>query len=94
MAVYKVNISLKPELVEEIDAAAKDLGLTRSGFVAEASARYVADLKNLTAEEQRRQDIERARATWRRIGAKIPADFDGLAQLRKDRERDTPGAER
>lgn len=90
MATYKVNISLPPDLVERIDEAAQDLGLTRSGFMAEASARYVADVNNLSAEERRRKDIERARATFKRIGAKIPADFDFMAQLRKDRERDTP----
>lgn len=90
MAAYKVNISLAEELVTRIDDAAKELGLTRSGFVAEASARYVADVNNLTADERRRKDIQRARATFKRIGAKIPADFDFMAQLRKDRERDTP----
>lgn len=90
MATYKVNISLPEGLVTEIDEVAGELGLTRSGFVAEASARYVADLKNLSAEEQRRRDIERAIATFRRVGAHIPADFDGVAQLRRDRERDDP----
>jgi predicted DNA-binding protein len=90
MGVYKVNISLTPQLVEEIDTAAKELGLTRSGFVAEASARYVADVNNLSAEERRRKDIQRARDTFRRIGAKIPPDFDFMAQLRRDRNRDTP----
>lgn len=90
MATYKVNISLPRDLVERIDEAAGELGLTRSGFVAEASARYVADVHNLSAEERRRQDVQRARATFQRIGAKIPADFDFMAQLRKDRDRDTP----
>lgn len=90
MAVYKVNISLPDGLVSEIDAAAGELGLTRSGFVAEASARYVADVRNLSAEEQRRKDIERALATFRRIGAQIPPGFDGIAQIRRDRDRDTP----
>jgi metal-responsive CopG/Arc/MetJ family transcriptional regulator len=89
MAVYKVNISLPEGLVSEIDEVAGELGMTRSGFVAEASARYVADVKNLSAEEQRSSDIARALATYRRIGAQIPADFDGVAQIRRDRERDT-----
>jgi metal-responsive CopG/Arc/MetJ family transcriptional regulator len=88
VATYKVNVSLPEGLVTEIDEVADGLGMTRSGFVAEASARYVADVKNLTAEEQRRKDIARALATFRRIGAQIPADFDGVALLRRDRERD------
>jgi predicted DNA-binding protein len=90
VAVYKVNISLPEALVGRIDEAAKELGLTRSAFVAEASARYVADVKNLSAEEQRRRDMDRALATWQRIGKKIPADFDIVEQIRRDRERDTP----
>ncbi|MDO8963888.1 MAG: type II toxin-antitoxin system HicB family antitoxin [Coriobacteriia bacterium] len=91
MAVYKVNISLPPHLVEEIDEAARELGLSRSGFVAEASARYVADVHNLSAEERRRKDIQRARETFRRVGEKIPPDFDFIEQLHRDRDRDRPG---
>jgi hypothetical protein len=89
VAVYKVNISLPDGLVSEIDAAAGELGLTRSGFVAEASVRYVADVRNLSAEERRRKDIDRARATFRRIGAKMPpgAGDEMIAQTRRDRER-------
>jgi metal-responsive CopG/Arc/MetJ family transcriptional regulator len=92
VAVYKVNISLPEGLVSEIDEAAGELGLTRSGFVAEASVRYVADVKNLTAEEQRRKDIQRAIDGFRRIRESHPADYDYdyLAQIRADRERDTP----
>jgi len=97
VATYKVNVSLPEELVSEIDETAGELGLTRSGFIAEASARYVADVKNLTAEELRRRDIQRARATWRRIGAKLnEQDIQNmLDQLRRDRERELPeGRER
>ncbi len=92
MAAYKVNVSLPEELVGEIDETAESLGLTRSGFIAEASARYVADVKNLTAEELRRRDIQRARATWRRIGANLNEQDiqDMLDQLRRDRERGVP----
>jgi hypothetical protein len=89
VAVYKVNISLPEGLVSEIDEAAGELGLTRSGFVAEASARYVADVKNLSAEEQRRKDIDRALATFRRIGANLPPGTGDqmIAQMRRDRDR-------
>jgi hypothetical protein len=92
MATYKVNISLPRDLVGEIDEAAGELGLSRSGFVAEASARYVVDVQNLSAEERRRKDIDRAIATFRRIGAQAPPGTGKrmMEQLRKDRERDTP----
>ncbi len=90
MGVYKVNVSLPPDLVEDIDTVAGDLGLSRSGFIAEASARYLADVHNLTAEERRAKDIERGIATLRRIGRNVPADVDFLDHLREDRQRDTP----
>ena len=92
MAAYKVNVSLPEELVSEIDEVATGLGLSRSGFIAEASARYMSDVKNLSAEEQRKKDIERAIASLRRIGAKLTAQDvqDMIDQTRRDRERDTP----
>lgn len=89
VATYKVNISLPEGLVSEIDEVAGELGMTRSGFVAEAATRYVADVKNLSAAEQRSKDIKRALATWRRIGAKLPpgAGDEMIAQMRRDRDR-------
>ena len=92
MATYKVNVSLPEDLVSEIDELADDLGLSRSGFIAEASARYLADVKNLSAEERRRKDLERAIATFRRIGEQTPPEtFERMMRrLRADRERDTP----
>src|SRR5659263_324129 len=89
MAVYKVNVSLPEDLVSEIDEAANALGLSRSGFIAEASSRYVTDVKNLSAEEQRRKDIDRARAAFRRIGAKLPpgAVDEMIAFTRAERDR-------
>ena len=89
MGTYKVNVSLPEELVGEIDETAGELGLTRSGFIAEASARYVADVKNLSAEERRRRDIDRALATFRRVGSKLPpgAVDEMIAQVWRDRDR-------
>jgi predicted transcriptional regulator len=96
MAAYKVNISLAEDLVSEIDAAAGELGMSRSGFIAEASVRYVADVKNLSAEERRRKDIDRAIATFRRIGKTLPpgAVDDMIAQTRRDRDRGWRGESR
>jgi metal-responsive CopG/Arc/MetJ family transcriptional regulator len=87
MASYKVNVSLPQELVAEIDGAAAQMGMTRSGFIAEASARYVAEREAFAAEEQRKSDIDRAMANMRERGKKIPRDFDYVAAIRKDRER-------
>ncbi|MGB4441693.1 MAG: type II toxin-antitoxin system HicB family antitoxin [Coriobacteriia bacterium] len=92
MAVYKVNVSLPEHLVSEIDEAAAELGLTRSGFIAEASTRYIVDVQNLSTEERRRKDIERAIESFKRIGAQAPPGTGQrmMEQLRKDRDRDTP----
>ena len=89
MAVYKVNVSLTEELVTQIDEAASELGLSRSGFIAEASSRYITDVKNLSAEEQRKKDIDRAIASFRRIGAKLPpgAVDEMIAFTRAERDR-------
>jgi len=92
MATYKVNVSLPEDLVSEIDITAEGLGMSRSGFIAEASARYLTDLKNLSAEEMRCRDIQRARARFRRLGAKLSdEDIQSMMdQLRRDRERGKP----
>ena len=86
MAVYKVNVSLAPELVAEIDEAAAAVGTTRSGFIAEASSRYLTDLKTLSAEEQRARDIDIAIMRMKELGKKIPPGFDYVAAIRKGRE--------
>lgn len=95
MAMYKVNVSLPEDLVSEIDITAEGLGMSRSGFIAEASARYLTDLKSFSAEERRRRDIDRALATFRRIGEKLPpgAADEMIDQLRRTRECGMPGRE-
>lgn len=92
MGAYKVNVSLPEELVSVIDEVASDLGMSRSGFIAEASSRYIADIRNLSAEERRRKEIQRAIAGFRRIGSKLTEQDiqDLIDQMRRDRERDTP----
>lgn len=87
MSTYKVNVSLPPELVERIDAAASDASMTRSAFIAEASAHYLSERERLRAEERRRRDIETAIATFRRVGSSLPADTDFVRIIREQRER-------
>jgi metal-responsive CopG/Arc/MetJ family transcriptional regulator len=88
MASYKVNVSLPEELVAEIDNAAAAAGTTRSGFIAEASARYIVEREAAAAEERRKADIDRAIAHMREVGKKIPRDFDYMKVIREFRERD------
>lgn len=91
MGVYKVNVSLDEALVSEIDQTAHALGVSRSGFIAQASARYLAEVHARSAEELRRQDIERAIHGFKRIRSELPEgyDFDYVAQIRADRRRHT-----
>ena len=88
MAAYKVNVSLPPELVADIDKIAAEVGLTRSGLIAEASARYVTDLRAQSAEEQRKREIGEAMERMKELGKKIPPDFDYMKVIREFRERD------
>jgi metal-responsive CopG/Arc/MetJ family transcriptional regulator len=88
MAVYKVNVSLPRELVTEIDQVAAERGLSRSGFIAEASARYVADLKSLSAEELRKRKFDEALADMSERAKRIPQDVDYMKIIRGFRERD------
>ena len=87
----RVNITIPDGLLEEIDRTAACIGESRSGFLQEASARYLTDIAEAHEREQRTRDIDAAIARAREIGAQIPEGFDGVAQIRKDRERDGSG---
>ncbi len=67
----KLNISMPKELLEEIDAEASALGLTRSGLIQEASARYVATARADREAERRRLKIEAAAVRMREIGERL-----------------------
>lgn len=57
VAMTKINISLPAELLDRIDAEADVLGLTRSGLIQEASARYI-----VASEQDREAELRRLRA--------------------------------
>ena len=76
----KLNISMPQELLDEIDAEAVALGLSRSGLIQEASARYVVAARADRETEVRRLRIEAAAERMRRIGADFGPTSD-TAQL-------------
>ena len=82
----KVNVSIPDALLEDVDALAASLGRSRSGFVQEATALYVARVRDEQAAEERRRDIEEAIAGMREI-AKHLEPFDSTAAIRADRDR-------
>ena len=90
----KLNISMPQELLEEIDAEASVLGLTRSGLIQEASARYVVSARQDREAEVRRLRVEEAAARMRRIGvefgptrdtAKLVAEARAAEETRHER---------
>ena len=83
----KINISLPDELLADVDALAAELERSRSGLVAEATARYVASIRDEQAEAERRGRIDRAIDDMRRLAEEIEP-FDSTAAIRADRDRD------
>jgi metal-responsive CopG/Arc/MetJ family transcriptional regulator len=83
----KINISIPDELLADVDALAAELERSRSGLVAEATARYVTSVKDERAESERRARIDEAMTEMRRIAAEIEP-FDSTAAIRADRDRD------
>jgi metal-responsive CopG/Arc/MetJ family transcriptional regulator len=72
----KLNISMPQELLEEIDTEASVLGLTRSGLIQEASARYLVSARQNREAEVRRLRIEAAATRMRRIGIEFGPAVD------------------
>lgn len=86
--MVRINITIPDGLLEEVDRAAESLGTSRSGFLQEAGACYIAELNEVRAREQRERDIDEAIAHARALSAKIQPGFDAVTQIRRDRERD------
>lgn len=85
MAMAKVNISLPDGLLDDIDELASWLKRSRSGLIQEASALYVAQLREERAAEERRADIARARRDLGKLADELEP-FDGTAAVRTDRD--------
>ena len=82
----KINVSIPDDLLGDVDALAAELHRSRSGFVAEASARYVADLQAERAERERREQIDEAIRGMREIAKHVPPGRDTTELIREDRD--------
>jgi metal-responsive CopG/Arc/MetJ family transcriptional regulator len=82
----KINVSIPDDLLVEIDAFAAELRQSRSGLVAEASARYVAELQSERVARRRRDDIRAAIREAREIARSVPAGEDTTEIIRRDRD--------
>ncbi len=80
--VAKVMISIPDTLLERLDARAKEVGETRSGFLQRLVKREVQD-----AEGRRREEIERL---WDEVRIELPPGdpekWDVVRLIREDRE--------
>ncbi len=82
----KTNISMPDALLEEIDVHAHKAGTTRSGFIQEAAAHYIASLKTKNAEAERYDRIGRAMEAMAETAKKIPPGESGVALIRRSRD--------
>jgi metal-responsive CopG/Arc/MetJ family transcriptional regulator len=82
----KANISFPDGMLEEIDRRAAATGTTRSAFIQEAAARYIAELEYTVERDERAERIERAKEGMRRIGASMPPGPTGVEIIRKMRD--------
>jgi metal-responsive CopG/Arc/MetJ family transcriptional regulator len=81
----KVNVSLSDDLLRDVDELSRTLNRSRSGFVQEAAARYVAAVRAEQAEAERRAGIQCAIADMRELSVKVGA-FESTAKIRADRD--------
>lgn len=82
----KINVSLPDQLLDDIDALAAELHRSRSGLVAEASARYVTELQAEKAARERSDRIGEAIRQIREIAKDVPPGEDGTVLIRRDRD--------
>lgn len=80
--VAKVMISIPDKLLERLDARAKEVGETRSGFLQRLAEREVE-----AGEKRRQKEIKRL---WDEVRIEVPADrpelLDVARVIREDRE--------
>lgn len=82
----KANISFPDGMLEEIDRRAAEAGTTRSGFIQEATATYIARIDEDAERRERSERIERAIIGMREIGKRMPPGPDGVTILRQMRD--------
>lgn len=82
----KTNISMPDALLEEVDSMAKASNTTRSGFVQEAAAHYIATLKAEKAADERSRRIQKAMDEMKALSKEIPPGPEGRVLIRQMRD--------
>lgn len=86
----KTTISVPDALLADIDRRATEAGMTRSGFVQEAAARYITQLDGESARLARAERIGKAMEGMREIAKHMPRGTDGTAIIRHFRDLPEP----
>ncbi len=86
----KTTISIPDSMLAEINQRASEAGITRSGFVQEAAAHYIAALNEKQARVERQERIGKAIAGMREVAKHIPPGTDGTAIIRHFRDLPEP----
>lgn len=90
----KTTISVPDALLADIDLRAGETGMTRSGFVQEAAARYIAELDEERARLERSERIGKAIEKMREVAGYMPKGTDGTAIIKHFREMPEPWLKR
>ena len=82
----KTNISMPDALLSEVDRRAKAARTTRSGFIQEAAAHYIATLEAKDEAAKRSERIARAIEDMAEIGQALPQGSLGVGLIRSQRD--------
>lgn len=82
----KANISFPDGMLEDVDVRAARRGTSRSAFVQEAIAHYVAALDAAAEHAAREERVGEALANMRTLGERLPPGDDGVTIIRRLRD--------
>jgi metal-responsive CopG/Arc/MetJ family transcriptional regulator len=91
MGSKKINITIPEENLREINKFCDEEGLTKSFLIREATASYIADIREEKELEKKRKDIEWAIETSKSLRQKKGGFKDnkkGFRVIRESRDRD------
>ncbi len=84
--MVRINAVLREDIVEELDIIAREENKNRSELLREAAEKLIAEHRLMKEEEFRRKRQAKSIAVQERLSKKS-AGWDGVAEVRKWRER-------
>jgi len=88
----RVNIMIQEEILKEVDQAAEEENLSRSGLLQKAALRYLEIRKMEKEANERKQRMEKAAVNMDKLADKF-GKWDGVGTIRQFRDQRT-GAKR